>query len=115
MPIPAVAVLLYAIASPKQSSRAAYVASWMSKARQTAPILRSMNSLRRGALGMPRSPIGLTLISQRRAVIGTALHEVWQPIVLLDPEVQLVEVLRDLGRGVAHGAGVVREHDDRQL
>src|SRR6476661_3724608 len=92
---------------PIAASRPAYVVSWRSNARQTAPTdLAAQSVTRAGSARM--TPIRLSVA----LVEVAALEEVEVPVVVLDAVVELEEVLHDLGRGVALRARVVRERDE---
>src|SRR5215210_6615825 len=117
---PASTLLLYAIASPTAASSAAYAISWRSNDRHAAPIERAVHCEKRaGSARM--TPIrrssrfgGRSRRTSVAVVEVAALEERLEAVILLDPEVQLHEVLDDLGRGVALRPGVVgeREHDE---
>src|SRR6476620_7295653 len=103
---------------PIAASRPAYVASWRSNARQAAPTDFAAQSVTRA--GSARIT---PMRSRQRSIDGSsvalvevaAAEEIEVPVIVLDPEMELQEVLHDLGAGVALGPRVIREGEDDQV
>src|SRR5918992_1007274 len=85
-------------------SRTRYRKSWISKCRQSRPLTDSTNV----AVATPIDRCSLVRRHEAE-VVGI------EPQVLVEPEVQLEEVLHHLGRHVAWHDRRVAERDDRQL
>src|SRR5262245_57192670 len=106
---------------PTARSRPAYVVSWRSNARHAAPTdLAAQSETRAGSARI--TPIGACPLGPGfvRSCPSVALVEVAasqqlrEPVILLDPEVELQVVLHDLGGHVADRARVIGEGKDDQ-
>src|SRR6476661_5770613 len=95
---PASTLFVYAMTRPMATSRPAYVMSCRSKARQAAPTDFAAQSETRASARI--TPIGRSRPSIAPVEVA-AFEEVREPVVLLDPEVELEVVLDDLGGDVA--------------
>src|SRR6476659_77628 len=96
---------------PNTPSRAAYVVSCRSYARQTAPTDRAVTSAKRLGSARITRMVGVLVA----LVVGAADQEVAVEVVLLDVEVELQERLRDLGGCVADRTRIVDERQENEV
>src|SRR5690349_16288148 len=108
-------LFVYAMTRPTATSRPAYVISCRSKARHAAPTDLAAQSLTRAGSARitPMDRARSSSVARRSSSVAlvevAALQELREPVILLDPEMELEVVLHDLGGDVADGPRVVGE------
>src|SRR5689334_12558252 len=118
---PASTLFVYAITRPIATSRPAYVISCKSKARHAAPTDLAAQSLTRAGSARitPMDRARGSSVARRSSSVAlvevAALQELREPVILLDPEMELEVVLHDLSSDVADGPRVVGEREDHEL